>query len=154
MRRVLPLLVAVVLLGVGFLLAYTNSDAISSEKKYRYGVLCKRGQRTRATVRNGTVGSAMVTYTYDYEVNGTKYTQEVTTDRLPDRGEFEVTYWPSDPRVAERGDVCETYERIKSNRSSETLMWFGIGMCIVGLGVGWSGIMSLLRSWVRQALEH
>ena len=86
----------------------------------------------------------MVTYKFDYVVDGRTYTNEATTDKLP-ATDFEVTYLPGKPEVAFRGNACATYENIINNQGSPTLMYLGIGLFFVGIVVGYNGLKSVIR---------
>ncbi len=156
MRRLLPVVVGIIMIAVGGLLWSQNEGSSLKDQEGYYRELCEKGVRTQAVLQaqyTSTKGTAvnMVTYKYDYVVDGRTYTGEVTTNRLPEGREFEVTYLPEKPETSERGSPCKTYESIKNSSASPGLMYTGIGLFFIGVAIAWQGLRRLFQKAPRPA---
>jgi hypothetical protein len=151
MKRFLPFIVGVVMVVIGWQLWDKNEGSSLKDKEDHYKKLCERGIKTMATLQNeysqmkGRIIN-VVTYKYDYVVNGQIFTGQVTTNKLPDNDEFEVTYLPENPKVVEKANPCATYESIKNDNSSPFLQYLGIGLFFIGIIVGWNGLKIVIKS--------
>lgn len=150
MKKIIPLIIGVAVTATGWLLWDNNEGSSLKGKEGYYKELCEKGVKTTALLHNeytqtkGKVLSA-VTYKYDYEVNGKKYTGEITTDKLPESLSIEVTYLPGKPEVSEKGDPCKTYESIKNSTGSSSLMYVGEGMFFIGIIFTYSRLKNQVR---------
>ncbi len=150
MKKFLTLIVGVIMVIVGWQLWDKNEGSSRKDKEGYYKKICEQGIKTMATLQNeysqmkGKILN-VITYKYDYVVNGQTYTGQTTTNKLPDNIEFEVTYLPDDPQVVEEGNPCGTYESIKNDNSSPFLYYLGIGLFFIGIVVGWNGLKILIR---------
>jgi hypothetical protein len=151
MKKALPLIIGVAMIIIGWQLWDKNEGSSLKDKEGYYKKICEEGVKTMATLQNeysqmkGKIVN-IVTYKYDYVVNGKTYTGQSTTNKLPDNNEFEVTYLPDSPEVVERGKPCATYESIKNDNSSPFLQYLGIGLFFIGIAVGWNGLKTLIKS--------
>ena len=150
MKKILPIIIGVVMAYIGWQLWDSNEGSDLKDKEGYYKELCEKGVQVNAILQNeytqlkGKVLN-VITYKYDYEVDGRTYTGEVSTNKLPDIPIIEITYLPDTPEVSEKGDMCKTYQSIKENDSSSFLMYLGIGMFFIGIFVAYSGLKSLFR---------
>jgi len=150
MKRVLPVAVGIAMAIIGWQLWDKNEGADMKDKEGYYQELCEKGVKTNAVLQDEythTKGKIIdiVTYKYDYEVDGKTYTGEISEKKLPDSREIEITYLPENPEVSQKGDPCKTYESIKNNHASSFLMYTGITLFFVGILVAWSGFKRLVR---------
>ncbi len=150
MKKFIPLIIGIVLGIIGFVLWTNNQGSSLKDEEEFFKSLCEDGQKTIARIQDqytrteGTVVN-MVSYKYDYYVDGIKYTEEVSTDKLPSTTEFEITYMPNNPSVSSKSNVCGTYERIKNDTSSSALMYVGIAFFFIGLLIVRTSFKKLVR---------
>ena len=150
MKKIIPLFIGVAVTVAGWLLWDANEGSSQKDKEGYYKELCEKGVKTTALLHNEysqTKGKVLnvVTYKYNYEVNGKKYIGEITTDKLPESLSIEVTYLPEKPEISEKGEPCKTYESIKGNTASSTLMYAGIGMFFIGGIFTFNQLKNLVR---------
>jgi len=154
MKEISPFIIGITIgitMGIIGMNLWTNNEgsSLKGEEDF-YKNLCDNGVKTIAnmqdeyTHRKGKATN-IVSYKYDYFVNGIKYTEEIITNKLPKTQAFEITYLPSNPSLSSISNVCATYERIKNDTSSSSLMYIGIVMFFIGLLTAWTSFKKLIK---------
>lgn len=147
MKKVIPLIIGVVMAIVGGKMALKNLDATGSVNIEFYKELCLNGEKATAFLQNEykeNEGLSIVIFKYDYYVGGVQYTEEVSTSKLPESTEFEITYLPKNPSQNSMFNVCKVYENAQNDTSSLPLFYVGLAMLIIGLITAWTSLKMLV----------
>ncbi len=141
LSRFIPLILCLVTMYGGCQMFKINDGKTNENTKITAKDLCEKGVKVMAVIQNEytemEVGSSVsYQYKYDYDVNGKKYTGNISKKEELEIPVIEITYNPDHPESSTTVDPCKTYAAIKDNpgRWPQWMEMVGAGIFILGLG--------------------